>query len=732
MLWVPVLLVVISLVAVASGILRLMGRALSALVEALVAGWRSLAAAASKIADMGRRLVAPIFAFTPATTVRDRPSDGRFNAVEDKVVRHIEPATPDDLALIRRALAEVPDKGDNALPQDLALLARLLADSPPGNDFAAADMVRDCFDEFGSSGVRSRALLAVAQKLARHFATPARLPLATTRAWRMLDPVVFGDEMAAQLSVIGRFVFDWQKTQQTFLCLEYGEIELIETLFEAMHPGRHAKEMADVLEFKVLSNRRQGLLRRVPHRVRKLAQDPARRADARDYVEASQAFLNKIATARQYQPIIDAAAASLEEINKLAEKMFPPAAQALPPPGAGGGEGQALARINPIKMPASELAERAIREAQANGGTPQSVPSGSPAPIPATVPTAAQPARDADVIPRTIPATPPSAAPIPTLPPQSLPAQALPAQAPLRATAPTSAPPRRAPGLGPRYSADARPLRLKPPLAVVARHEEPPPSLSARPTAILPGGRPQLPAFLSAPLPVLANALLTASPGTPEPVKPKVATPLTGRIALPSVGGKPVAVSNAAPVAQRPAQPTAPTAAPARVATGTIALPPAMAKAPAPAQATVAATATDAPKATVTDLTVVPKSKRPPITQAIKRQSVLKVLRGESSAAIAAALGIREGKLDEWVDAFISAGAGALSPAKPKREHRRKPAEEPLSAEVLRAKLAEVLATAQMIERAMESQLSPRRPMLLPPPDSDGGHHLPKRPRRKG
>ena len=192
------------------------------------------------------------------------------------------------------------------------------------------------------------------------------------------------------------------------------------------------------------------------------------------------------------------------------------------------------------------------------------------------------------------------------------------------------------------------------------------------------------------PLPVPAAAPPAAAPSAP------VFPIATGRIAIPPAAGRPVTGVIAPPTA-----------------TGRIVIPP-----PAPAEA----------KTSVTALTVVPKSKRAPITQAIKRQSVLKVLRGESTAAVAASLGLRVSKLDEWVDAFITAGAGALSPAPRKTRSRKSVDESPLSVEMLRAKLTEVLATAQLIERAMDAQIQPRRPVLLPPPGSNGAG----RPHKKG
>ncbi|WP_146747669.1 hypothetical protein [Paramagnetospirillum kuznetsovii] len=709
LIWAPIIVIVVPVAAVASGVLTLFVRAFVVVADGLALGVAHGRRAWLGLKGRVAHLVKPIFTFEPASTVRDRPSDARFLAEQAKPAIHPgpTPATPEAVALVRRAIAETEEKGDNTLPEDINLLAELLSDPLPRSDFQVSDMVRDCFAAFGNSGIRSRALLAVALHLSRHFARPSRLPLATTRAWRMLDSATFEEEIAAQLSTIGRFILDWQKSQQTFLVLEHAEIEMIEIMFESLHPGRHPKEMAEVLNFKVLSNRRQGLLRRMPHRLRKAVLDAGGRGpEAVAYVTAAQAFLNEVASGRQYQPIIDAATAALEEIGKTAEKVLPPAQPALPaPPGAAApADGQALARITPVKMPASELAERAIKEATAQQ-SPARMPTPATAPAPAPAPALA-------------PALAPAAAAAPQAPAARIvPTTALPPQLPQRPQAPQSsehvAPAslprvggRLAAAGGPQFSAQPKPHRESERFGVASsRITLPSVATTAKP--LPPGERPALPTVAMGPMPILAGMGMLAQQISASPSAPKAPAPVSGRITIPAPGAAPVAAA------------IAPAAAPQASVGGTIG----------------AATGRIEPPsrpASVTDLTVVPQKKRPPITQAVKRQSVMKVLRGESASAVAAGLGIRVSKLDEWVDAFILAGAGALSSAKPKRIRKIEALAEPLSAEVLRAKLAEVLATAQMIERAMEAQLPPRRPILLPPPDHGDGRPVRKGPRNKG
>lgn len=229
-------------------------------------------------------------------------------------------------------------KGDSTLPERLDALAMLLSDPPPAQDFAALDALYACWPR-STQDSPSRALLAVAQNLSRNFGLPGKLPMAAAKAWRMLSPAMYEAELAQRLSDIGTFIAEWQRTQRTFLILEFGEVELIEYLFEALHPGYHADLLAGVMNFKVLSNRRLGLLRRIPTRVKK--QVSAMLPDGRDraLVELAhaKALLQQVAD-NGFAPIANAAGKALEEIEKMMKAVAnigappPPAA----PPGGGG------------------------------------------------------------------------------------------------------------------------------------------------------------------------------------------------------------------------------------------------------------------------------------------------------------------------------------------------------------------------------------------------------------
>jgi hypothetical protein len=625
-------------------------------------------------------------------------------------------------AIIADALAGVPNKGDPELPADLSTLALLLSDPLPVDDFKASDLVRDCFASLGAAAARSRVLLAVAHRLTREFGQPTRRPLAADRAWRMLDPVIFEDEMAEQLDAIRTFISNWQKTQQTFLVLEFSEIDLIEWLFECLHPGRHSDVLFEVMNFKVLSNRRQGILRRIPHRVRKFVKDSGEGHEAVLYAAGTRAYLNRIVTTHGFTPIVETATLCLEEVEKVLEKMKPPAA--LPGP-AGDGFSQALARINPIKMPASELAEQAIAAARAPAApmAPPALAQPSAAPPPAAPPRAASP----PVAPQPLSAQP--LPPRPSAPPLAQ-AQA-PAQVPALAPPPPAAGVRPATiRLQPKHiragaeltipSRSAGKFPLGPIFSTDGDTHAPVPAITVKSEQTRPGGRPtRLPGPINAVIPPALTHLALPSPtaaavqAQPPVAAPQPPRPAIGRV-TPLLPGRPVATPpkeviqvppKAAPI---PVQPIpVPAAKAPAAAVAAIPVPPA---APPPALAE-----------NVTKLTMVQK-RRLPITQALKRQSVMRVLRGEDPEAVAQAIGISRPKLDEWVDTFIAAGAGALTTS-------RKRKSEELTVDTLRTKLAEVLATAQLIEQVMEASL-PRRPMLLPAPQ-DGTTETPKPRSRK-
>ncbi len=236
-----------------------------------------------------------------------------------------------------------PRFGDTTLPEDQQALEGLLADPPPATDFIALDLLSAAW---GKAMVHSssRGLLAAAYNLTRNFGLPGKLPMASSRAWRMLDVPTFRGEMANQLRGLGQFIADWQKTQRNFLILEFGEIELIEHLFEALDPAEDQDLMAGVMNFKVLSNRRMGLLRRIPARLRKQVQSmlPAGHQDALVILAHYKALLERVADPNGFAPIIDTATKGIEEIEKLMKLAAAASAPQIPGPPGGG---QSLGRI---------------------------------------------------------------------------------------------------------------------------------------------------------------------------------------------------------------------------------------------------------------------------------------------------------------------------------------------------------------------------------------------------
>ncbi|OJX70900.1 MAG: hypothetical protein BGO92_09870 [Magnetospirillum sp. 64-120] len=272
-----------------------------------------------------------------AEAVRVQVDDPLAQRIEDIIAAHA-----------RRDVVGAPPRGSFDLPENREALAKLLDDTAPAADFDALDLVYGCWGKTTHDS-DSRALLAVAQQISRNFGLPDKLPMASTKAWKMLDNKLFAPELADRLEQVGQFIVDWQKTQRIFLILEFSEIELIEYLFEALSPADYPELLAEVMNFKVLSNRRMGLLRRFPARLRKQTQPmlPDRKEEALVVQAHGKAFLQRIADPRGFAPIVDLAGKMLEEVEKLMKQTAntgaPPQLGA--PPGGGGGGGGALGRI---------------------------------------------------------------------------------------------------------------------------------------------------------------------------------------------------------------------------------------------------------------------------------------------------------------------------------------------------------------------------------------------------
>ncbi|WP_146747673.1 helix-turn-helix domain-containing protein [Paramagnetospirillum kuznetsovii] len=265
----------------------------------------------------------------PRAEVEQSRSHSAFGgAAEADPLPQVDPA--EAKARIDFILQRLPPKGDPSIPGNLSSLALLLADQPACLDFQAVDLLHDCFPR-GTRNSDSRLLMAVARNVTRNFGQPGRLPISSGKAWTMLDPDLFNDEMAAQLAAICNFVRNWQTTQSSFLILEFAEIELIEYLFENMHPVRHASLLLKVMEFKVLSARRVGLLRRIPARVRRFVQNPGGRSAAvvRTYVDDTISLLNTLTGPEHFAAVSMAARIALAELEKIVAQMETAALPAL-------------------------------------------------------------------------------------------------------------------------------------------------------------------------------------------------------------------------------------------------------------------------------------------------------------------------------------------------------------------------------------------------------------------
>lgn len=297
----------------------------------------------------------PAEAEPESAAVEDKAGAAALEALPRQAPPPVAPATPDFSAPLRAdpdelsarvnaliaafvPMGEVPmHKGDPTLPDQLDALVHLLSDPPPEQDFSALDALYACWPR-STQESDSRALLAAAHNLGRMFGLPGKLPMATTRAWRMLSPKLFEAELAQRLRDIDDFIADWQATQRVFLILEYSEIELIEYLFESLHPGYHADLLAKVMNFKVLSHRRLGLLRRIPGRLKKQVTPLLPAATEQALVELAHGKkLLETISENGFAPIASAAEKALEEVDKMMKAAANAGAPQLPPGPPGGG-----------------------------------------------------------------------------------------------------------------------------------------------------------------------------------------------------------------------------------------------------------------------------------------------------------------------------------------------------------------------------------------------------------
>jgi len=170
------------------------------------------------------------------------------------------------------------------------------------------------------------ALLAIAETLVRHFSTPDRRPLACTKAWTMLDPVIYERWIAKRLHALTEQILSWQRTKTAFVELQAAEIDLIEYFFEALPPGNYNEVLAPVMDLKVLSNRRLGLVRRLAYRVRqKLQTELGKDKDGVvKYLEGCVMLLDRVIKAGGYKPIIELSIATHEQLSQIHTKLVTP------------------------------------------------------------------------------------------------------------------------------------------------------------------------------------------------------------------------------------------------------------------------------------------------------------------------------------------------------------------------------------------------------------------------
>lgn len=212
-------------------------------------------------------------------------------------------------------MRDAPFQG-SPVPEDA--LAKLLQIPTRLEDMEALDLLHSCWPRTTRMSQDER-LLLIAQNLTTNFGILGRLSMSSNRAWRMLCPFTFAPEFSRQLRDINDFIHNWQQTHSEFLILDFGEIDLVEYLFESLDIGQHAELLSIIMTFKVLSLRRAGLLRRIPARVeRRFA--PLVEAGRADLAIAELAkvkdFLDPFTDSENYAPIRDAAIKSAARIEK--------------------------------------------------------------------------------------------------------------------------------------------------------------------------------------------------------------------------------------------------------------------------------------------------------------------------------------------------------------------------------------------------------------------------------
>jgi hypothetical protein len=165
-------------------------------------------------------------------------------------------------------------------------------------------------------------LAAIALKLASLTGTNAGRPLAALHAWKILDSESAAEAAKEAFETIVAFTEKWKETGKGFLILENAEIDLIELLFETLDPERDAELMLKAMNFKFLSGRRLGLVRRIAARLRSTARSTCDREKLLAAANVTSKFLATVENEKGiWQPIVIEAAKANEICRGIAERI---------------------------------------------------------------------------------------------------------------------------------------------------------------------------------------------------------------------------------------------------------------------------------------------------------------------------------------------------------------------------------------------------------------------------
>ena len=214
----------------------------------------------------------------------------------------------------------------------------LLQDPPKASDLELLAALERLYPR-STENCNDEALRLIANRLVRFLGKPERRALTCRRAWQMLDKRQMEQAIADHLRRVVETVTEWQRTHSLFFELGSAEVDVVEGFFEALPPARHRDLLADVMNLKVLSNRRMGLLRRLAmHARQQIPRDIERdRPGLLTYLQACIDLFSQIIDRGGYKPIIEQASQLREQLTAIHERILNP-----PPPAP---PGKALFRI---------------------------------------------------------------------------------------------------------------------------------------------------------------------------------------------------------------------------------------------------------------------------------------------------------------------------------------------------------------------------------------------------